>query len=142
MLFFSKASIAQTTLSGTVKDAAGNIEFATVIIYAANDSTKIITAHATDSVGKFVIDNLLFGNYVLNIQMIGYESYKTNIELSAYNSNSDVGVIVLSPDNKFTNSLTIISKKNLIKKTAQGFIINDDKKVYHTNAIVYALFKI
>ena len=71
---FSLQNAAQNagTIRGLVNENNAPIEFANAIIFSAKDSIKIIKATTTDSLGKFMFNELPFGNYVLKIQMMGY----------------------------------------------------------------------
>ena len=65
--------IAQS-ISGIIADKSSKqpIEFATVQLLHTGDSTVINTT-VTDRKGKFMLDKIAAGNYILRLSFIGYE---------------------------------------------------------------------
>ena len=62
-------------ITGTLIDAATSqpIEYGNVVILRAKDST-MINGGISNPNGKFTIDQLPFGNYMVKIQFIGYNT--------------------------------------------------------------------
>ncbi|HSH64794.1 MAG TPA: carboxypeptidase-like regulatory domain-containing protein, partial [Bacteroidia bacterium] len=123
-ILFSLNSTAQNrgTIKGTVNDRHNPIEFVNVILYSPNDSIKALKVVTTDSAGKYVMGDVIFGDYVLKFQVIGFVSSKLKLKLQE--SQNEIPVIELQPDSKMLDGVEVVSPKNLIKKTTQGFIIN------------------
>lgn len=123
-VFCTITSNAQSTgiLKGTAVENSMAVPFANVLLYSQADTLKIQKLALTDTLGKFEIADVPYGSYVIKIQMLGYLPTKISCVL-----NMDVlkvAPIQLFPDNKLLQSIEIISQRDLIKKTAQGFIIN------------------
>lgn len=123
-LMFAVPSVAQNngTISGTVYDKQSPIEFVSVILYAQSDSTKVLKVITTDSLGKYSITDVAYGDYILKFQMLGFISSSTLTKVEQ--PLKEIANVMLQPDSKVLDGIEIISQKDLIKKTTQGFIIN------------------
>jgi outer membrane receptor protein involved in Fe transport len=102
----------------------GPIEFANTFLISEKDSSKIIKSTVSDSLGQFELTDLPFDNYILKIQMIGYQPFQMNIQLGETDKTINVRTIRLIPDSKLLDGVEVVSHKDLITKTTQGFIIN------------------
>lgn len=125
-LVFSLSIIAQNkgTVKGTVMENNTPIEFVNIILVSAKDSSKMIKSTVTDSLGRFRIDEVKFNNYILRIQMVGFLPIRMNLQLDANNKDLDLRNIQITTDSKLLEGVEVVAKKDLIKKTTQGFIID------------------
>ena len=112
------------SISGKVKELNAPLEFATVFITSASDSSQIIQNTVTDSLGQFHLNELVLDDYVLKIQLIGYQFIKVNVKLDSIHLNIDLQSISMRSDSKLLDGVEVVAHKDLIKKTTQGFIIN------------------
>ncbi len=126
LIFHSKPIFSQgnCTIKGKVIEKNLPVEFASVLLFAISDTSKPIKNTITDSAGHFIMDKLLQGSYVLKIQLIGFLPERMVITLSRDNEIWEAGNISLAPISKQLKSVTITASKNIIQKTAQGFIVN------------------
>lgn len=118
---FSMAAQTKGTITGIVLDKQNPVEFASVILYSQTDSTKAIKVVATDSTGKYLIDNITFGDYILKFQLLGYVSSSMKLKLDAVQK--EMQPLELQADSKLLDGVEVVSQRDLIKKTTQGFII-------------------
>ncbi|MBL7932917.1 MAG: TonB-dependent receptor [Bacteroidia bacterium] len=109
-------------INGVVLDKQSPVEFVSVILTSFNDSTKALKVVTTDSIGHFKLKDVPFGDYLLKFQLIGYLSSSQKLNLNE--SNKQVAPVQLQPDSKMLDGVEVVSQKDLIKKTPQGFIIN------------------
>jgi outer membrane receptor protein involved in Fe transport len=118
--------LAQNTskIEGKLMDANTPVEFAVVLLFAQNDSVKIIKSAVSDSTGNFQIDALALGNYKLKIQMIGFLTKTINVSLDETHAQINMGNIPFSLDDKFLKTVEISAKKAIVQRTPQGLIIN------------------
>ena len=81
------------SLKGTVYDSASreSLPFANVVLKTTKDS--VLKATVTDSLGRFKLDQLTKGDYLLQVSFIGFTPYEKSIEL---NDQLDMGAIWLS----------------------------------------------
>src|SRR5690242_19478621 len=101
-LFFVINSFAQSSsVEGQVFGSSGKerLEYASISLLNANDSS-IIAGVLSDSTGKFKIDKLKRGNYLLKIQFIGYETKQTPSFVLDAGQNLNVGKIEIVPGAK------------------------------------------
>lgn len=127
VIFFQIAftqTLSAQTVSGKIIADHVPLEYATVSLYTASDSTKIINVVNTDSLGNFLFQNLSFNSYVLKIHSIGFVSQTKYFVLNEMNKNIFLNEMELQPDAKILNTITITSQKQLLKKTQNGFIIS------------------
>lgn len=111
-------------ISGNVQDKNQPVEFATVTLAYRADTSKIIQYAVTDSLGNFTFDKLTLGTYQLKISLIGYIPIAKNVEISDKNTALVLNPILLEPDTKVLNEVTITGQKSIIQKTNEGFIVN------------------
>jgi len=120
-LFTIHALFAQTPLSirGKLLDKKAPVEFANVLLYAQTDTVKLLKNAVSDSLGQF---NLAApaGSYFVKFQIIGYEPKRIAIQVK---ESVDLGSITLQEDNRLLASVEVVSQKELVQKTTQGFII-------------------
>jgi outer membrane receptor protein involved in Fe transport len=110
-------------IRGSVSDGKDPLEFSNAFIASFPDTTKVLKITASDSLGRFEFDNLPYGNYILKISLIGYLPARFSVRLDSLNSIFDIPTLQLKPDAKFLNTVDVVTHKDLIKKTPQGFVI-------------------
>ena len=117
----SMSILAQYKISGEVKDAKDNdfIPYATIALMRS-DST-VITGTATDNDGKFVINNVVAGEYLLQISYIGYEKVVRTLNVPAQ---SDVGEIILSESENSLAEVVVTASRPLLINKIDRYIVN------------------
>ncbi len=122
--FLFQQAIAQQpiVLQGHIKDQQTPLEFVNVLVYSQLDSVKILKFATTDSLGFYKIPGLSEGYYVLKTQLMGYLPSKIPVHLLATQTVSMTD-ISLQTDSKMLASVDVISQKELVQKTTQGFIV-------------------
>jgi outer membrane cobalamin receptor len=120
---------ANGSMSGSVTDSiAGKAEpvrFANVLLFAA-PSGKFAKGTLTDSLGHFTIPNLALGKYTLHIRRLGFKEKRLDVAFTANSSALTLGTITLQSDTKILDGVEVTANKEIVKKTAQGFIMNAD----------------
>jgi outer membrane receptor protein involved in Fe transport len=124
--FFALQISAQNngTIQGKILDKNTPVEFANVLLYAKNDSIKIVKSTVSDSTGHFQLDALALGNYILKIQLIGYLPKAMNVSMDAAKPQTNIGDIPLNTDPKLLKTVEVSAQKAIVQRTAQGLIIN------------------
>jgi len=86
------------TVKGIVVDAlSGNpIEYANILLLSVNDSS-MINGTVTKPDGSFLIEKIRPGKYYLEIKFMGYNNWRTEIEINRNSRNYDLGEIKLEP---------------------------------------------
>src|SRR5215208_2549538 len=88
---------AQITISGTVTDRVSKqpIEFASVLLIHLPDSA-VVKGTATDKKGRYTIDDVNTGEYLLRCSFVGFEKTQTvSFVLNGSSSKYNVPVIQL-----------------------------------------------
>ena len=125
ILLFSFGSYSQNeaTLKGIILEKNNPIEFATISITNTIDTTKSIKTSISDSLGRFMFTGFSSQQYKLKIQLIGYETKNIYFLIDSIHQQINLQNIELLSNSKLLESVNIVSHRDLIKKTEQGFII-------------------
>ena len=117
----------QSDLTGEVKGIDDeSLMSATVVILAQSDSTLVSFA-LTNGDGRFAIDDVDYGDYLIQVTFLGYEQYSTEIKVGA-DSNSDIGIIQLVQSSTALEQVEIkgehvpmVVKKDTLEYNAAAF---------------------
>ncbi|MEO6541974.1 MAG: TonB-dependent receptor [Ferruginibacter sp.] len=129
-LLFAGSSVfsqqGKTKLSGAVVDIVSKqpIESVTVVLLTGKDST-VIKGAITDKKGKFSIEEILPGNYLIRYSYIGYNNFTAQeLKITEGQRNINLGIISLNSDAKKLNEVVIASTKATLNTSI-------DRKVYN-----------
>ena len=122
LLFCGFHAFSQSSIQARIVDKSAPVEFVNVLLYSASDSVKILKYATTDSSGAFKLAGLSAGKYVLKTQMMGFISSKIPVSL-AESQSLQLSDISLVTDSKMLAAVEVISQKELVQKTTQGFIV-------------------
>jgi hypothetical protein len=130
------------TLSGTVseEDSREPAVAASIELLTPRDSVYI-KGGVTNDYGKFQLQELSAGNYILKITYLGYIPVFKNVSLSKERENTNVGQILLKPDEIFLKEAVVEGK--VPEVVVKGDTIEYDAKSYKTpeNAVLEDLIK-
>ncbi len=107
-----------------VDDQDKPLPYTTVLVYDSRDS--LVNGYLTDTTGYFVIKDLPFGKYSVEVKFVGFKAKKiTGIELSKKQRFVQVGKIKIVPDDQQIEAVTVTG-------TATGNVVYKlDKKVIY-----------
>ncbi|MBK8546080.1 MAG: carboxypeptidase regulatory-like domain-containing protein [Saprospiraceae bacterium] len=112
-------------MEGRVTDDKNNpIDLALISLLSKQDSTYIVSDY-TDLDGSFEFTKLPLGNYVLQISILGFQTFESDFSIEENESKKDVGIIQISPLPSVLDAITI-TEKNLTlkeKQTAPSLIL-------------------
>lgn len=109
----------QYSISGEVIDEQGQpIAYANIIILKAQDST-IVKGISSGDFGKFTINEIDSGNYIIKVSFIGFEDFIQTISLE---NNIQLKPIVLKEAAESLSEVQITYKKPTLKKEADRLI--------------------
>lgn len=103
LIFCSLSSFGQKTLSGTVTDKENGEVLIGATVKIGNQGTT------TNVNGKYRLENLDFGEFLLEVDFVGMVSYKKTIKIGE--ENNQVLDIVLVQDNLLLSEATVTSSK-------------------------------
>ncbi|PTM11898.1 MAG: glucosamine-6-phosphate deaminase [Bacteroidetes bacterium] len=107
------------SISGSVKDTKNEpVAFANILVLLSQDSIAV-TGASSDENGKFIIDNIEIGNYILKTSFIGFkDDFKTiNID-----SNINDVVILLEESIEALNEVQLVFQKPTLRREADRLI--------------------
>lgn len=138
--FLSSAVRAQSDISGHIRDEKGkDVSEATVVLRSLPDSTLAKGAMSGEK-GSFVLERIGRGKYVLRVSCVGMEEYVLNVSVDSLGM--QLGDIVLYPQSKGLEQVTVVGRKPLITRQAGKTILNIESSVYNKGENSYRLFNI
>ena len=121
LLTISLYAQAQYSVTGTVKDAKDGspIPYATIALLHSDSS--VVTGAVTGDNGKFVMDKITKGDYLLLVSYLGYDKTyrKVNIPLQ-----TDLGVINLKENATELGEVTVTATRPQIEQKVDRYIMN------------------
>ena len=133
ILYFSSIIPAQENthaITGTVLDKASKkpVEFATVQLLHVPDSA-VVTTTVTDRKGKFILDKITNGNYILQCSFIGFE--KIIMPVTVNQKRENTGIIEIGVVSKNMSEVKVTSRQSLLNTSI-------DRKVYNVTQDIMA----
>jgi hypothetical protein len=125
---FSQAAAGKIT--GTGKDETGKpVEFVTVALYSAGDSSLVKTAISDDK-GFFELDEVPYNIYFFKVSGISFETYASErFTVSAEKPHIHFPEIVLKPGAKSLNEVTISTDKQFIERKLDKLVVNVENSI-------------
>ncbi|HSJ12311.1 MAG TPA: TonB-dependent receptor [Gillisia sp.] len=114
-------------ISGTVIDKELNepIPYATIIIN--NLEGALVSGNTSGDDGTFVVDKIEAGEYIFQVQFIGYKTHSQKITISSNNANINFGVIALEPELAQLDDVNIVAERSTIEQRIDRKVINVGK---------------
>lgn len=117
------------SISGVIIDSTSNqpIEYVSVAVYKLPD-TVLMTGTITNAKGKFVLNKLKSGKYILNSNFIGYKIYSKNVEIN----NASVSLskpFYMTSSSLSLNEVVITANRNEKQVTIEKTKINVSKNI-------------
>ena len=133
-LFFSIALYSQKgSITGTVldKNSKEPIPYANIIV---KSNKEITTGGITNEKGAFLVKQVPYGSYSVEIQFIGYQTLVNSIEINGANKVIDLSNIYLEEDAVALSSVEIIAERSTIEQKIDRKVINVGKDLTTTGA--------
>ncbi len=116
------------TIKGSITDNNTPVPSANVVVYAAQGG-KFVKGVITNTAGVFTISNLVFGRYILKVRRLGYKEYQAECTLNDATPTVNLKTIILQSDTKILDGVEVTANKEVVIKTAQGFVMNADAAI-------------
>jgi hypothetical protein len=118
------------SISGTIQDANDEETFpgASVVVQNPIDST-MIKGGITDFNGKFNIDGLSAGNYLIKMGFVGYETLYQSVDLK---KSMNLGKLSLNESAKMLKEIEVVAKS--VAAMQKGDTVEFSAKAYKTTA--------
>ncbi|WP_340199271.1 TonB-dependent receptor domain-containing protein [Ascidiimonas sp. W6] len=116
------------TVSGKVIDniLKQPVSYAAVVIKSLADQSTI-TGGITKEDGSFQIEKLPEGKMILEIQFIGYKTFKKEIEISRQNRDLNLGIIIIEEEVAALEGVEVIAERSTIEQKIDRKVINVGK---------------
>ncbi|MBC7846380.1 MAG: TonB-dependent receptor [Flavobacterium sp.] len=121
------------SILGKVLDKKTNLPLQYVNVLIKED-TKIITGEITNDKGNFIIKNLGFKNYTLEIQYIGYKPIIKKVLITPQNKSVDLKTITIEEDATQLSEVDIVQERSIIEQKTDRKIINIGKDLLSAGA--------
>jgi len=128
-------------VKGKVSDGTHPIEFANVLLSTVADSSNVVQYALTDSIGSFTLDKITYGEYWMQVRIIGYNPIIRKITLTRETAVQNIGDIILQEDATMLGQVTITGQRKFIQKTPQGFVINAASNITQMGGTATDLFR-
>jgi hypothetical protein len=128
LLFNATGTFAQNksvAISGIIKDKADKtaLSYSNILVKTEKDSA-FVTGTVSDEEGRFILPGIAPNNYILEISLVGYASYKEKLYVGSLSPFLDLATIELISAQTTLNEVVISAKQDEIG----GHL---DKKVYN-----------
>lgn len=120
---------AQCVISGKVTDASNKtpLEYATVGL--KNKANREYVGTVTNHEGRYVIDNLKSGKYVVTFNYIGYKPDSVEVLIGTLNKNYNLGEKMLQQDAIEVGEVTISGRKEIVSSKLNKETYNIDANI-------------
>ncbi len=124
-LFLLPTVQSQNTIRGLVQDSqARPLSAATALLRQANDSSLVKGVICTDQ-GAFLFDNLPSGNFLVEINMLGYsKAFSKPFTVKDNERNINLGTIILMEDHTMLNEVSVVAKKPFLEQKIDRTVVN------------------
>ncbi|MDO1450827.1 outer membrane beta-barrel family protein [Rhodocytophaga aerolata] len=125
VLQYSGFAIGQTYLAGTIQTSEKEgIPFANVLLLQAKDSS-LVKGMVSSQSGKFRLDHIQEGTYLLMASMIGYKkTYSSHFAISAEHPQVELPALILLPETRQLEQVTVIAQKPIYEQQIDRTIIH------------------
>ena len=127
LLFFSlwlaTAAIAQTTLTGSVRDGVGKpLPFASIALLNAKDST-LAKGGISSETGSYELTGIRAGSYVVSASSVGYKTNRS-APFDVNSASTEAPVLLLTESAKTLNEVTVAAQKPLFEQQLDKLVVN------------------
>jgi outer membrane receptor protein involved in Fe transport len=116
------------TISGKVMDLALNqpVAYATIVVKSTEDMSTI-TGGITTEEGVFEITKLPEGDFIIEVQYIGYKTYRQEITLDKSHRKIDLGTITIAEEAETLSEVELVAERTTIEQRVDRKVINVGK---------------
>lgn len=106
------AQVSSVTVAGVIKDKQRNfpLSFVNVVLLAAKDSA-FVTGTVTGEDGRFALDNVRPGNYILEVSYIGYITGRQPVFVGSLSAFLDLATVDLEENVKTLGDVTVTARR-------------------------------
>lgn len=130
VLFFFLHQGIQAQISTVVfNEKETPLAFANVLLLKASD-TSLVKGAITEKDGLFRIDDVNDGTYLLEISMIGFQTYRSTVfEVKNKKPIKELGSLVIKEDVALLEAVDVVAKKPLFEQKIDRMLINVENSI-------------
>jgi Outer membrane protein beta-barrel family/Carboxypeptidase regulatory-like domain len=130
VLFFFLYQSIQAQISAVVfNEKEMPLAFANVLLLKASD-TSLIKGAITENNGLFRIDDVNDGTYLLEISMIGFQTYRSTVfEVKNKKPTKELGNLVIKENVALLEAVDVVAKKPLFEQKIDRMLINVENSI-------------
>lgn len=123
LLLCCSLAVAQSKIEGRFTNSKTEpLPFVSLVLLNATD-TSFVKGSVSDTEGKFIIDNVQNGNYILVGSFVGYKSTLSKIEIQS-KQNISVGALVLEEEPTELDEVTVTATKQQFELKQDRIVMN------------------
>ena len=124
-LFGQAPAIGNGKITGIVRDStnAQPVEFANIALIDPA-TKKPVNGAVADDKGKFTINKVATGNYVVEISFIGYGTKRIPVKITDKKKDVELGAVSINTDDKVLKEVVVQGQKNLVEEKVDRTIYN------------------
>ncbi|MEM0941410.1 MAG: TonB-dependent receptor [Bacteroidota bacterium] len=131
ILLFASLGMAQGTISGgIIDDEDQKVSFATIMLFAANDST-LVKGQISNVDGKFAFSQISEGNYFVESNFVGYEKLTSKSFYFDGRSEMELPIFTMQASPEQLQEVVIETERELIE-------VQPDKTVFNVEGSINA----
>lgn len=129
LCFISFLSILKTqsqsaSIFGVITDKNEAIPYATIVL---KENNNVVKGTITDDKGKFKLSKIQLGNYILEVQFIGYNIISKNVNIQKSSEKVNMNTIILEEDTVHLNEVEITTERSTITQKVDRKVITIGK---------------
>ncbi|HEX6180402.1 MAG TPA: TonB-dependent receptor [Chitinophagaceae bacterium] len=142
LLLPAKAQQNGTDISGTVVEKGKQpVEFASVVLLSLPDSADAGAA-ITDNKGRFILENIQPGNYILRITFIGLSALQSNpITLDGKQKKLQIGQFELTGGARELDEVVVAGRKSMMNTSIDRKVYNVEQDIMNKTGTAADLLK-
>lgn len=115
-----------TQITGSIIDSDGKgVDLALVSLMNQIDSS-FVKSEFTDQDGSFLLNNIEYDSYIIQVNLLGYKTYSGVIHFDSYNPQMRVPSITLETDAQLLDQVTIKAKVPFIERKIDRTVVTPD----------------
>ncbi len=115
------------SISGRVVDGSQQPVVYAAVVIKSEDGTATVTGSITAEDGTFEVKKLPEGKFMVEIQFIGYETYKKELIITKKNRKIALGTIVLTENTQNLEEVEVVGERTTIEQRVDRKVINVGK---------------
>lgn len=131
LFVFGRESFSQTaSIKGKITDGVSGNALYEAAIRLMNANGEFVKGALSESDGSFELNQVGYGEYSVEVNFIGYLSFKkSGIVLNSSNNNVDLGTLALSPESLTTEEIEVVTEKPNVEFSGDKLVFNVNESV-------------